>query len=165
MVRMTQKDLADSTRAIGERESVSLATIQSIESGTTTPKPITLQRLSAGLVRDPFTGAVDAARAGDVYRQLLVAAGHIEDRPAEPEPERRRPVEDLTDEEVRDALTRLMQDPKVSAEFLSMAEDWADLAPSAQRFILNSFELARQMDEEVKAARARDDARPRRPRS
>lgn len=158
---MSQKDLADSTRAIGEADSVSLATVQAIESGTTKPKPVTLQRLAAGLVRDPFTGAVDEARADDVYRQLLVASGDLDVRSAESPTERRRPVEDLTDDEVREALGRYFQDPNASAQFLSTAEDWEDLDPSAQRFILNSFELARKMNEDIKAAKSRDAARTR----
>lgn len=154
LVRMSQKDLADSTRAVGESEGVSLATVQSIEAGTTTPKPVTLQRLAAGLVRDPFSGAVDQGRSADVYRQLLVAAGHIEDQPPPTtEPQPRRPVEDLTDDEVAAELERRMGDREVAMSFLAAANNWRGLSPRSQRLILETVRYATGEDDDPPAAR------------
>lgn len=154
MVRLSQKGLAKASK-------VSEGTIRDIETGATVSKPSTLHKLAVALARDPLVHGADDSRVEVVYQRLMVAAGHL-DAPAgavEEPPARRRPVEDLTDEEVVEALTRISNDPRVGAEFLAAAENWQTMAPSAQRFILNGFALARQMDEDIKAAEQRDDAR------
>lgn len=144
---------------------LSVGPIKRIETEGHVPKAQTLQQIADGLATYAHDRR-DPELADGYYQRLMRAAGYLEERPAEPEPPSRvRPVEDLTDDEVRDALTRISRDPNMSAEFLDVAEDWSDLAPSAQRFILNSFQLARQMNDDIKARDQRGAAPSRRPRS
>lgn len=159
--RVSQKELARITATLGDDRRVSEATIRAIESESTQAKATTLRKLADGLAFDPFAGEVNQARSDAFYAELQQAAGYQTGATTTPA-SKPRSVEDLTDEEVREALARMMNDPRVSAEFLSVAEDWTELAPSAQRFILNSFELARKMNEDIKAAQGRDAGRSRR---
>lgn len=153
LVRLSQRSLA---RASG----VSEGTIRDIESGSTVSKPSTLRKLAVTLASDPLSPSPDAGRVESVYQRLLRAAGYLEDAKAESDAERRRPVEDLTDEEVGEALRRWFDIHKVPVALLSTVENWEDLAPPAQRFLLNQFEEARRIDEDIKAAQQRDAARP-----
>jgi hypothetical protein len=85
------------------------------------------------------------------YDRLMRAAGYVKGdaAPSGPTPYPNRPVEDLTDEEVEEALERYSDDPQAAVAFLSTVKRWQDMSPSARRFVLFSLEEARRMDEEI----------------
>lgn len=145
---------------LAERSGVSRNTVSDIERLVTLPSAKILRKLADGLATYA-PGRTDAELAAAYYDRLMRAAGYIEDALTEPPP-KPRPVEDLTDEEVEEALTRISNDPRFSAEMLATAADWIDYPPSARKAVLNGFELARQMTEDIKAAERRDASRPRR---
>ena len=145
---------------LAELAGVARSAVSGIERGATRPKADTLRLLADGLATDG-TGVHHPDQAAAFYLRLMRAAGYIEAAPPS-EPLRPRPVEDLTEEEVAEALTRLSQDRSLSAQFLAVAGNWQQMSVPAQRAVLNGFELARQFDEEIQAAEARDAARRRR---
>lgn len=77
LARMSQQQLADSTKALGDAHKVSLATIRDIEADRIISKSQTLRKLARGLALDSFTGEVDEVRAEGIYHDLAVAAGHL----------------------------------------------------------------------------------------
>ena len=116
-------------------------TISDIERRMVLSKSPTLRRIADGLATYA-PGRRDQELADAYYQRLMRAAGYLTDPGPDPstyEIDPRRPVEDLTDEEVREVLSRISRDPAFSAHLLSAAEEWADMSPEAQRFLLNGF--------------------------
>lgn len=144
--RLSQEELA---RIAG----VNRNTVSDMERGIRRSKPATLRFLADGLATDG-AGQRDPAKADAFYDRLMRAAGYLAGQPAEPDA-KVRPVEDLTDEEVEEALERWMGDPEASVAFLAFAQDWRDLSPEARRFALNGLESARDMDRAIKATQQR----------
>jgi transcriptional regulator with XRE-family HTH domain len=81
--RMSQQELAECAE-------VHRSTVRLTEQGKTTPKSETLQRLAEGLASSP-NGTVDTVKAAAFTRELLVAAGLLQDGvPVEPQTSRRQ---------------------------------------------------------------------------
>lgn len=140
---------------------ISPGPIKAIETEGRVPKASTLQQIANGLAS--YGGdRLDEDLAASYYNRLMEAAGLLPSR-ASLEAQPRRAVEDLTDEEVDAALARRFDDEHASMAFLAQAKNWRDRSPAAKRFILNSFQMADQIDAEVEAAERRDAQR--RPRS
>lgn len=132
---------------------VSLEPIKGIETEGHRPKAETLRKLADGAATNG-AGHRNREQADGYYDRLMKAAGYVKEvLPLDdPAPLARRPVDDLTDEEVEDALERYSADPEAAVAFLSAVKRWQDMSPSARRLVLFSLEEARRMDEEIERA-------------
>lgn len=111
---------------------LSRETINLIERAATNAKAETLRQIADGLATNG-DGEQDAGKAAEYYQRLMLAAGHIDAGSSEVKPVKPRSVEDLTDEEVEEALAKISKDPEFTAEFMAVAEDWSEMSTSAQR--------------------------------
>lgn len=142
---------------------ISLGPIKQAETEGHVPKAPTLRAIARGLATYGG-GRRDDDLADDYYRQLMGAAELSAEPPLEP-PSKSRPVEDLTDEEVEEALTNISQDAELSAAFLAVAEDWTDLPTSSRRMVLSTLRAAVERDEKIKTNARRISAEQRAHRS
>ena len=142
-VRISQVELS---RLAGlSRETVNL-----IERDMTRPKVDTLRRLANGLATNG-AGVRNAELADGYYERLMRAAGYIkaDSDLGDPGPLVRRPVDDLTDDEVVDELERRMGDREVAVSLLAAANNWRELPPRARRLVLDTIRFAGGEEDEA----------------
>lgn len=130
-------------------------------------QPVTMRQLARGLARTSVgSDVIDLAIEQEASRDLLTAAGYGslilevstsverldigQGLPEEPPP-KPRPVEDLSDEEVVEALTAISQDPELSAAFLAVADNWQSLPPESQAMLLGTLRAAGERHEKIQS--------------